>query len=405
MRNAKLRRAQSQAPGTAIGFEISRNLLGRKLEGQLAVARQLGDADNVEAAVRRLEQVQTLGDLLKLEALVALEYWALWKELPIRFVTKDQKVVPDHWLRFGTRSSVVSGRGPRLAANPANGLLNYLYALLEAETVIACHAIGLDPQLGFFHADTPARDSLAADVMEAVRPQVDQYLLDLIGSHAFSRREFIETPRGVCRLTTTLTHRLAETTTRWFSAVGPVVENLTRTLVAETPTRLSQQNRRIAHGGTPTSATAQVRLVQGCLDCGNPPTPTGDYCTDCAERRKIEFIPELSERAIAYLARARAEGRDPAHGGTAARKRGAKNRQRQRDAQAWDRDNERPDPATFTSEILPTLQGFTAGEIARATGLSRPYCSMIKRGGYVPHPKHWETIARLAATRTQSESG
>ena len=142
-------------------------------------------------------------------------------------------------------------------------------------------------------------------------------------------------------------------------------------------------------------ATHRVPLDQTCLDCGDPPTATGNYCSDCSERRKIEFVPELSQRATAYLERARAEGRDPAHGGTAANKRGTKNRQRQHDAQVWDRDNERPDPVTFTSEILPILQGVTAGEMAGATGLSRPYCSMIKRGAYVPHPRHWSALATL----------
>ena len=139
------------------------------------------------------------------------------------------------------------------------------------------------------------------------------------------------------------------------------------------------------------------RLDQTCLDCGDQPTATGDYCVECSERRKIEFVPELSERATAYLARAREEGRDPAHGGTAALKRGAKNGQRQHDAPEWDRNNERPDPTTFTSKILPTLQGLTAGELARATGLSRSYCSMIKRGAYVPYPKHWDTLLALAS--------
>jgi hypothetical protein len=48
---------------------------------------------------------------------------------------------------FGTRSSPISG-SKRYAANPANALLNYTYALLEAETTLALHASGLDPALG-----------------------------------------------------------------------------------------------------------------------------------------------------------------------------------------------------------------------------------------------------------------
>jgi CRISPR/Cas system-associated endonuclease Cas1 len=34
---------------------------------------------------------------------------------------------------------------PRLAINPANAILNYLYAILEAETRLACLTLGLDP--------------------------------------------------------------------------------------------------------------------------------------------------------------------------------------------------------------------------------------------------------------------
>ena len=30
-----------------------------------------------------------------------------------------------------------------------------------------------------------------------------------------------------------------------------------------------------------------------------------------------------------------------------------------------------------------------------AAPLSRPYCSMIKRGAHVPHPRHWYTLRRL----------
>ena len=59
-------------------------------------------------------------------------------------------------------------------------MLNYMYALLESEARLAAAALGLDPGLGFIHVDTPARDSLACDLMEAARPQVDAYVLNWI---------------------------------------------------------------------------------------------------------------------------------------------------------------------------------------------------------------------------------
>ncbi len=138
-----------------------------------------------------------------------------------------------------------------------------------------------------------------------------------------------------------------------------------------------------------------TRLDPTCPDCGEQPTATGDYCTACAEGRKIEFIPELSDRATAYLARARARGLDPAHGGAAAVKRGNANQRRQREIQEWESANDRPAPEVFSSEIMPGLSAVTAGQMARATGLSRPYCSMIKRGEYVPHAKHWKALANI----------
>ena len=45
-------------------------------------------------------------------------------------------------------SPLQESHGAKDAADPVNALLNFGYALLEAETKIACHAIGLDPSLG-----------------------------------------------------------------------------------------------------------------------------------------------------------------------------------------------------------------------------------------------------------------
>jgi len=40
---------------------------------------------------------------------------------------------------------------------------------------------------GIFHADNQYRDSLAYDVMEPVRPYVDEWLLEFIKSHVFPK--------------------------------------------------------------------------------------------------------------------------------------------------------------------------------------------------------------------------
>ena len=66
-------------------------------------------------------------------------------------------------------------------------MLNYLYAVLASEMRLAVTALGLDPGLGFSHVDSPARDSLASELMEPMRPLIDAYLLDWITREPLKR--------------------------------------------------------------------------------------------------------------------------------------------------------------------------------------------------------------------------
>src|SRR5262249_30091626 len=160
---------------------------------------------------------------------------------------------------FGTRKSLLSG-SQRLAVNPPNAMLNYLYALLEAEARLAAAALGLDPGLGFIHLDTKARDSLACDLMEPVRPLVDAYVLDWLRSQPLRREWFFEQRNGNCRLMASLTIQLSETAPMWARAVGPLTEWIARQLWRKNrkptrdiapPTRLTQEHKREAKGVLP----------------------------------------------------------------------------------------------------------------------------------------------------------
>ena len=75
---------------------------------------------------------------------------------------------------------LASANGNRKAERPVNGILNHLYSLAEAEAVLACQAVGLDPGLGLIHNDARGRQSLALDLIEPVRPLVDSFALDLL---------------------------------------------------------------------------------------------------------------------------------------------------------------------------------------------------------------------------------
>src|SRR5262249_17292781 len=161
----------------------------------------------------------------------AAVYWQSLAAIPVRFARRDDAKVPEHWRTLGSRVSPLSG-SPRLAATPAHALLNYLYALLEVETRVGCLTVGLDPGLGVLHADQRNRDSLACDLMEAARPQVDRWMLELLARRTFAARDFFETRTGQCRVLPPLTHELAETTALWARAIAPIAERAAQALLA-----------------------------------------------------------------------------------------------------------------------------------------------------------------------------
>lgn len=49
-------------------------------------------------------------------------------------------------------------------------------------------------------------------------------------------------------------------------------------------------------------------------------------------------------------------------------------------------------PGEFRRRILPNLKTVPIEKMARGTGLSVRYCSLIRRGLYVPHPRHRSTF-------------
>lgn len=215
---AKLRRAQALALENGAALRISRELIDRKLAGQQRVAMDgLGD-ESAALIIRRirsqLAEAESLNDIRQIEANAAKIYWTAWRSLEIMFPKKDLPRLPENWRGFGSRVSSLTG-SPRLATNPVNAMLNYLYALLEAEARLAAATLGLDPGMGVLHVDTSYRDSLACDLMEPIRPEVDAFVLEWIKRDPLLRSSFFEQRDGNCRLMAPFASRLSETAPSW----------------------------------------------------------------------------------------------------------------------------------------------------------------------------------------------
>jgi CRISPR-associated endonuclease Cas1 len=399
----RLRRAQAKALDAPAGLEIARRLIAEKIEEQAstltAVAGLRLDPDTpAELAPFRAAagEARTANELLLVEASAAAAFWSGWSHLPLRFAHRDEARVPMHWRTFGTRSSPLSP-GPRLAVNPANALLNYLYAILEGEAAIAARITGLDPGLGILHVDQDYRDSLAADLMEPVRPIVDRYLLQMLTRRTFAATDFFETSTGVCRLTSSLARQLWEIAPEVGLRVGRVAEDVAAWLDGRSaPTRITGRKRQAArpYGRT---GTLQPELPSAsratCKWCGTPVAADREICDEClpswTDWRTGRFIfggPRSLERM-------RSEGRDPAHTSDANEKRSAARRHRQAEQAAWDAEHPPADPEAFRREILPRIAEMPIRKLAKQTGLSMRYCALIRRGERVPHPRWWATLA------------
>ena len=256
---------------------------------------------------------------------------------------------------------------------------------------------GLDAGLGIVHADAKGRQSLALDIMEPVRPEVDAFVLDMVERRTFRKAEFTETPDGHVRLLAPLTHELAETMPQWAKSLGPIAEHVAHvfgkamdgTYSAATPltsrrhrdaqavvkARKVEASRRAAAGQVlqrPAAQSAALALWT-CPDCGGAVTnPRHVRCEACIDA-------------------------DPAQAPEARGRRGAAIAARKRALTEWDKANPDAvyDPELFRREILAKLGTVPLAEIMEAAGCCKASASDYRRGKRTPHVSTWQALAQL----------
>jgi CRISPR-associated endonuclease Cas1 len=396
--DSRLRRAQSLAHQTGAAVQISRGLISQKLEGQERIVRDdLRDstlADQIASFRSLLAEANTIEAVRQFESQAAQAYWSAWRSLPINFPMAEYRRVPEHWRTFGTRKSVLTG-SPRLAVNPPNAMLNYMYALLESESRLAAASVGLDPGIGVLHVDTDARDSLACDLMEPARPHVDAYLLKWITGAPLRRDWFFEQRDGSCRLMGSFAIRLSESLSTWSRVVAPIAEWTSRMLWSTArkparlmlpPTHLTQSHRRQAKEKLNPPIADPPRPPQLCRTCGANVTEDHRYCPSCAVAVSTEALIKGAQK-----------GQLASHSAQAQASRSEKGLRHNEARRAWLPSNQPVwlNEQSFREEIHPRLAGVTVRALASALGVSIPYASNIRSGKRHPHPRHWQTLARL----------
>lgn len=194
--NVLLRRQQYRlADTTAVALSIARAFVVGKIANSRTVLQRAlrdhacdGRREDLEAAIlrlaqqlRELERVQSVDELRGKEGEAANRYFGVFDCL----ITSQKES-----FRFESRNR-------RPPTDNINALLSYVYTLLTHDANSALEAVGLDPQVGYLHAERPGRPSLALDLIEEFRSFIgDRLVLSLVNLKQIQAKDFTVTGSG-----------------------------------------------------------------------------------------------------------------------------------------------------------------------------------------------------------------
>lgn len=202
--NVLLRRSQYRVADDPVrSVPIVRGIVAAKAANQRQVVRRAlrdhaesigaeGVAALAEAerrltdAARRTLVAQSVDALRGIEGEAAAVYFAVFQQC----------------VRVEDPAFAFRGRSRRPPLDRINALLSFLYAMLGHDCRSALETHGLDPQVGFLHADRPGRAGLALDLMEELRPVLaDRLALSLVNRRQLAAADFVVEEAGGVRLT------------------------------------------------------------------------------------------------------------------------------------------------------------------------------------------------------------
>lgn len=83
-----------------------------------------------------------------------------------------------------------NGRTKHPPKDEINALLSLYYTFLASEIHTFFNMVALDPYIGFLHKEYYGRPSLVCDFMEAYRPFVDKFIINLINRNEIKKDDF-----------------------------------------------------------------------------------------------------------------------------------------------------------------------------------------------------------------------
>ena len=188
------------------------DLIAKKLSGSILTLETAITASPMRD--RALQQIRAdietlrrkpptkLLDLLGLEGRSGSAYFKVWQSTPLQWRETKRYHIPEAWRTLGPRATLREGRITRStnATHPVNAMLNYAYAVAVGRLKIRALADGYDPTIGIMHNPYRGSPAYALDLIEPLRPKIDDAVLRFVFGNELDAADFIIRADGACRL-------------------------------------------------------------------------------------------------------------------------------------------------------------------------------------------------------------
>lgn len=168
----------------AVKIQSAKRVLQRRLRNHGEHAEMRAAVAALNFSLQQLKRADSLDQVRGIEGDAAARYFGVFRHL-----------------LAGKSGFDFDGRNRRPPRDSVNALLSFMYGILGRDISGALQGVGLDPQVGFLHADRPGRDSLAQDILEEFRAWwVDRMVLSLINRGQIKPQDFVAEASGAVNI-------------------------------------------------------------------------------------------------------------------------------------------------------------------------------------------------------------
>lgn len=181
----KIRRKQLEVSDKQQGIELAKEWMLKKVDNQIVFLKELGykrpaKKQLFEESLARINRYKTKLSPVKTQDFASQDFASPFTQPPSQYIPTIMGIEGNISRKyFAVLSDIMpkgfefKGRSRQPALDKFNAMLNYGYGVLYSLVEKACIIAGLDPYIGFVHADNYNKKSLVFDIIEIFRIYTD----------------------------------------------------------------------------------------------------------------------------------------------------------------------------------------------------------------------------------------